>query len=203
MWLPDKTDLRRWVQSSCSQSSFCSWKLRKKLFPLKYKKLSCIFWQVMCMKSSKLKRGRSLSSLPTKCQQWGKQIYLSVRISLEGKLAIKLMISKHPAAYVGKQQIQGANQSKEDPEPRQMDWETWVNELWLTGIWHLAPEQPGDASQCLCLPGNIPRAPHAEGRHRMALLQRSLRDFNAGNEIPELDLVWRTRIDVWKWAKDI
>lgn len=115
------------------------------------------FWQVMWVNSSKLKIGRSLSSLPTKCQQWGRQIYLSVGISWEGQLSIKLEIDdpQTSCSIWGKQQIQGTNQSKGEPESSKMDWETSANDLWLIWVWNLSPEQPGDASQCQSLPGNI------------------------------------------------
>lgn len=78
------------MQSSCSQ--VLQLKAQEKAFPHKIQKAFLHFWQVMGMSSSKLKIGRSLSSLPIKCQQWGRQIYLSVRISLEGQLWIKLEI---------------------------------------------------------------------------------------------------------------
>lgn len=91
MWPPNKTGLRRWVQSFYSQ--ILQLKAREKdFFTPEIQKASLHFWQVMWMQTSKLKMGRSLSSLPTKCQQWERQIYLSVRISWEGQLSINLEI---------------------------------------------------------------------------------------------------------------
>lgn len=131
------------MQSSCSQ--ILQLKTQEKPFPPEIQKAFLHFWQVMWVNSSKLKTGRSLSSLPTKCQQWGRQICLSVRISWEGQLSVKLEIDdpQTSCSIWGKQQIQGTAPSKGDPEPSKMGWESWASDLWLIWVWHLSQSSQG------------------------------------------------------------
>lgn len=109
----------------------------------------------------------------------------------------RLMIPKHPAANPGGKPVQGGSWAKQNGL-RKLSQRS-LADFNMTFVSRAAR----DASQCQSLPGtSIPAALHTEGRHTMALHKKYLRDLSAGSGIPELGLVWRARIDVWKWVKD-
>lgn len=151
--------------------------------------------------------GSSLSLLATKCQKWWSHIYLSVWIGLEGQLSIKLEIDNNQTYYsiCEKQlhQIQETDQSAWDTVPSKINWETWVNDLWLVRhvVIRAAKWDVTVTEREKCPPRDFSTL--RKGGEWFYIFTSIFVQLNAMNGTQEKELVWGTSRVIWKWAKNI